>query len=69
MLYIKLLSMFCLQGCLGLIYTVHIDSLNFPLESLVASLFTFQVPVAGGSQVGLLSAAGSSSELHRSNKK
>uniref|UniRef100_A0A3Q2D7J4 SET binding factor 2 n=1 Tax=Cyprinodon variegatus TaxID=28743 RepID=A0A3Q2D7J4_CYPVA len=38
------------RGCLGLIYTVHIDSLNFPLESLVASLFTFQVPVAGGSQ-------------------
>ncbi|KAA8595674.1 hypothetical protein FQN60_010965, partial [Etheostoma spectabile] len=38
------------RGCLGLIYTVHIDSLNFPLEGLVASLFTFQVPVAGGSQ-------------------
>ena len=41
------------QGCLGLIYTVHIDSLNFPLEGLVANLFTFQVPVAGGSQVRL----------------
>uniref|UniRef100_A0A8C2ZKD7 SET binding factor 2 n=1 Tax=Cyclopterus lumpus TaxID=8103 RepID=A0A8C2ZKD7_CYCLU len=39
-----------LQGCLGLIYTVHIDSLSFPLEGLVANLFTFQVPVAGGSQ-------------------
>uniref|UniRef100_A0A8D0ALG5 SET binding factor 2 n=1 Tax=Sander lucioperca TaxID=283035 RepID=A0A8D0ALG5_SANLU len=38
------------RGCLGLIYTVHIDSLSFPLEGLVASLFTFQVPVAGGSQ-------------------
>ncbi|CAB1445379.1 unnamed protein product, partial [Pleuronectes platessa] len=38
------------RGCLGLIYTVHIDSLNFPLEGLVANLFTFQVPVAGGSQ-------------------
>lgn len=39
------------QGCLGLVYTVHIDSLSFPLEGLVANLFTFQVPVAGGSQV------------------
>uniref|UniRef100_A0A8C2ZJG4 SET binding factor 2 n=1 Tax=Cyclopterus lumpus TaxID=8103 RepID=A0A8C2ZJG4_CYCLU len=38
------------RGCLGLIYTVHIDSLSFPLEGLVANLFTFQVPVAGGSQ-------------------
>ncbi|KAI3377924.1 hypothetical protein L3Q82_009056 [Scortum barcoo] len=38
------------RGCLGLLYTVHIDSLSFPLESLVANLFTFQVPVAGGSQ-------------------
>ncbi|KAM9825740.1 myotubularin-related protein 13 isoform 1-T1 [Syngnathus typhle] len=38
------------RGCLGLIYTVHIDSLTFPLEGLVANLFIFQVPVAGGSQ-------------------
>uniref|UniRef100_A0A8C4EKL8 SET binding factor 2 n=1 Tax=Dicentrarchus labrax TaxID=13489 RepID=A0A8C4EKL8_DICLA len=38
------------RGCLGLIYTVYIDSLSFPLEGLVANLFTFQVPVAGGSQ-------------------
>uniref|UniRef100_A0A3B4YYY9 SET binding factor 2 n=1 Tax=Seriola lalandi dorsalis TaxID=1841481 RepID=A0A3B4YYY9_SERLL len=38
------------RGCLGLVYTVYIDSLNFPLEGLVANLFTFQVPVAGGSQ-------------------
>uniref|UniRef100_A0A4W6E3N7 SET binding factor 2 n=1 Tax=Lates calcarifer TaxID=8187 RepID=A0A4W6E3N7_LATCA len=41
------------RGCLGLIYTVYIDSLSFPLEGLVANLFTFQVPVAGGSQVSL----------------
>lgn len=41
------------QGCLGLVYTVYIDSLSFPLEGLVANLFTFQVPVAGGSQVSL----------------
>uniref|UniRef100_A0A673CZA4 SET binding factor 2 n=1 Tax=Sphaeramia orbicularis TaxID=375764 RepID=A0A673CZA4_9TELE len=38
------------RGCLGLIYTVHIDSLSFPLEGLVANLFTFLVPIAGGSQ-------------------
>ncbi|XP_034535534.1 myotubularin-related protein 13 isoform X2 [Notolabrus celidotus] len=38
------------RGCLGLIYTVYIDSLSFPLEGLVANLFTFQVPIAGGSQ-------------------
>ncbi|XP_057715822.1 myotubularin-related protein 13 isoform X2 [Corythoichthys intestinalis] len=38
------------RGCLGLIYTVYIDSLTVPLESLVANLFIFQVPVAGGSQ-------------------
>ncbi|XP_036390666.1 myotubularin-related protein 13-like isoform X3 [Megalops cyprinoides] len=38
------------RGCLGLIYTVYIDSLNFPLEGLVANLFTCLVPVAGGSQ-------------------
>ncbi|KAM7424179.1 hypothetical protein PAMA_000494 [Pampus argenteus] len=38
------------RGCLGLIYTVYIDSLSFPLEGLVANLFIFQVPVAGGSQ-------------------
>ncbi|KAG7483368.1 hypothetical protein JOB18_046697 [Solea senegalensis] len=38
------------RGCLGLVYTVYIDSLCYPLECLVANLFTFQVPVAGGSQ-------------------
>ncbi|XP_052006173.1 myotubularin-related protein 13-like isoform X2 [Xyrauchen texanus] len=38
------------RGCLGLIYTVYIDSLSFPLEGLVANLFTCLVPVAGGSQ-------------------
>ncbi|XP_053369013.1 myotubularin-related protein 13 isoform X1 [Clarias gariepinus] len=38
------------RGCLGLIYTVYIDTLNFPLESLVANLLTCTVPIAGGSQ-------------------
>ncbi|MGH0134296.1 UNVERIFIED_CONTAM: hypothetical protein FKN15_027079 [Acipenser sinensis] len=40
-----------LQACLGLIYTVYVDSLHFPLEGLIANLFTCLVPVAGGSQV------------------
>ncbi|KAJ8249276.1 hypothetical protein GJAV_G00233080 [Gymnothorax javanicus] len=38
------------RGCLGLLYTVYIDSLSFPLEGLVAGLFTCLVPLAGGSQ-------------------
>uniref|UniRef100_A0A8C9SVX1 SET binding factor 2 n=1 Tax=Scleropages formosus TaxID=113540 RepID=A0A8C9SVX1_SCLFO len=38
------------RGCLGLIYTVYIDSLNSPLEGLVANLFCCLVPLAGGSQ-------------------
>ncbi|XP_046897226.1 LOW QUALITY PROTEIN: myotubularin-related protein 13 [Hypomesus transpacificus] len=38
------------RGCLGLIYTVYVDSLTFPLEGLVGALFTCLVPVAGGSQ-------------------
>uniref|UniRef100_A0A673MUR7 Myotubularin-related protein 13-like n=1 Tax=Sinocyclocheilus rhinocerous TaxID=307959 RepID=A0A673MUR7_9TELE len=38
------------RGCLGLIYTVYIDSLSVPLEGLVANLFTCLIPVAGGSQ-------------------
>ncbi|KAL6468968.1 hypothetical protein MHYP_G00224920 [Metynnis hypsauchen] len=38
------------RGCLGLIYTVYVDTLNFPLEGLVANLLTCTVPVAGGSQ-------------------
>uniref|UniRef100_A0A672LDP3 SET binding factor 2 n=1 Tax=Sinocyclocheilus grahami TaxID=75366 RepID=A0A672LDP3_SINGR len=38
------------KGCLGLIYTVYIDSLSVPLEGLVANLFTCLIPVAGGSQ-------------------
>uniref|UniRef100_H3CIT0 SET binding factor 2 n=1 Tax=Tetraodon nigroviridis TaxID=99883 RepID=H3CIT0_TETNG len=38
------------RGCLGLVYTVYIENLTFPLEGLVANLFTFQVPVVGGAQ-------------------
>uniref|UniRef100_A0A8C2GGM1 SET binding factor 2 n=1 Tax=Cyprinus carpio TaxID=7962 RepID=A0A8C2GGM1_CYPCA len=44
------------RGCLGLIYTVYIDSLSFPLEGLVANLFTCLVPLGGGSQLFSLGA-------------
>uniref|UniRef100_A0A5F8HJ62 SET binding factor 2 n=1 Tax=Monodelphis domestica TaxID=13616 RepID=A0A5F8HJ62_MONDO len=43
------------RACLGLIYTVHVDSLNFSLESLIANLCACLVPVTGGSQVNLFS--------------
>uniref|UniRef100_A0A2K5QEK2 SET binding factor 2 n=1 Tax=Cebus imitator TaxID=2715852 RepID=A0A2K5QEK2_CEBIM len=38
------------RACLGLIYTVYVDSLNVSLESLVANLCACLVPAAGGSQ-------------------
>uniref|UniRef100_A0A674I6W6 SET binding factor 2 n=1 Tax=Terrapene triunguis TaxID=2587831 RepID=A0A674I6W6_9SAUR len=38
------------RACLGLIYTVHVDSLNVSLESLIANLCSCLVPAAGGSQ-------------------
>uniref|UniRef100_A0A8C4L6T6 SET binding factor 2 n=1 Tax=Equus asinus asinus TaxID=83772 RepID=A0A8C4L6T6_EQUAS len=39
------------RACLGLIYTVYVDSLNVSLESLIANLCACLVPAAGGSQV------------------
>ncbi|XP_069479762.1 myotubularin-related protein 13 isoform X2 [Ambystoma mexicanum] len=38
------------RACLGLIYTVYVDSLNVSLENLIANLFTCLVSAAGGSQ-------------------
>ncbi|XP_060033175.1 myotubularin-related protein 13 isoform X5 [Erinaceus europaeus] len=38
------------RACLGLIYTVYVDSLNVSLESLVANLCACLVPATGGSQ-------------------
>ncbi|KAM4721930.1 myotubularin-related protein 13 [Rhinophrynus dorsalis] len=38
------------RACLGLIYTVYVDSLNVSLENLVSNLLTCFVPSAGGSQ-------------------
>ncbi|XP_040266287.1 myotubularin-related protein 13 isoform X2 [Bufo bufo] len=38
------------RACLGLIYSVYVDSLNVSLENLVANLVTCIIPSAGGSQ-------------------
>ncbi|XP_052569045.1 myotubularin-related protein 13 isoform X2 [Peromyscus californicus insignis] len=38
------------RACLGLIYTVYVDSLSVSLESLIANLCACLVPAAGGSQ-------------------
>ncbi|XP_028304416.1 myotubularin-related protein 5 isoform X2 [Gouania willdenowi] len=38
------------RNCLGLIYTVHIDGLSFPLETVTGNLLTCVIPIAGGSQ-------------------
>ncbi|XP_034082853.1 myotubularin-related protein 5-like isoform X1 [Gymnodraco acuticeps] len=41
------------RNCLGLIYTVHVDGLTVPMETVVGNLLTCIIPIAGGSQVGL----------------
>ncbi|XP_012771497.1 myotubularin-related protein 5 isoform X2 [Maylandia zebra] len=38
------------RNCLGLIYTVHVDGLSAPLETVVGNLLTCVIPIAGGSQ-------------------
>uniref|UniRef100_A0A8C6IAT4 SET binding factor 2 n=1 Tax=Mus spicilegus TaxID=10103 RepID=A0A8C6IAT4_MUSSI len=38
------------RACLGLIYTVYVDSMSVSLESLIANLCACLVPAAGGSQ-------------------
>ena len=45
------LQLTTLQNCLGLIYTVHVDALNVPLETVIGNLLTCVIPIAGGSQV------------------
>lgn len=39
------------QNCLGLIYTVHVDDMSVPLETVIGNLLTCVIPTAGGSQV------------------
>ncbi|KAK9525327.1 hypothetical protein VZT92_016047 [Zoarces viviparus] len=38
------------RNCLGLIYTVHVDGLTVPMETVVGNLLTCVIPIAGGSQ-------------------
>uniref|UniRef100_A0A3P9LL31 SET binding factor 1 n=1 Tax=Oryzias latipes TaxID=8090 RepID=A0A3P9LL31_ORYLA len=40
------------RNCLGLIYTVHVDDLSVPLETVIGNLLTCVIPLAGGSQPG-----------------
>uniref|UniRef100_A0A3P8PPQ9 SET binding factor 1 n=1 Tax=Astatotilapia calliptera TaxID=8154 RepID=A0A3P8PPQ9_ASTCA len=35
------------RNCLGLIYTVHVDGLSAPLETVVGNLLTCVIPIAG----------------------
>ncbi|XP_074553838.1 myotubularin-related protein 5 isoform X5 [Halichoeres trimaculatus] len=39
------------RNCLGLIYTVHVDGLSAPLETVIGNLLTCVIPIAGGSQI------------------
>nr|XP_046234752.1 myotubularin-related protein 5 isoform X2 [Scatophagus argus] len=39
------------RNCLGLIYTVHVDALSVPLETVIGNLLTCVIPIAGGSQI------------------
>ncbi|XP_053506817.1 myotubularin-related protein 5 isoform X3 [Ictalurus furcatus] len=40
------------RNCLGLIYTVHVEHVNVPLETVIGNLLTCVIPIAGGSQPG-----------------
>ncbi|CAI5637569.1 unnamed protein product [Oreochromis niloticus] len=40
------------RNCLGLIYTIHVDGLSAPLETVIGNLLTCVIPIAGGSQPG-----------------
>uniref|UniRef100_A0A3P8PP42 SET binding factor 1 n=1 Tax=Astatotilapia calliptera TaxID=8154 RepID=A0A3P8PP42_ASTCA len=42
------------RNCLGLIYTVHVDGLSAPLETVVGNLLTCVIPIAGGSQLDVI---------------
>uniref|UniRef100_A0AAQ5Y7G7 SET binding factor 1 n=1 Tax=Amphiprion ocellaris TaxID=80972 RepID=A0AAQ5Y7G7_AMPOC len=46
------------RNCLGLIYTVHVDGLSVPLETVIGNLLTCVIPIAGGSQRTITLGAG-----------
>nr|XP_036882234.1 myotubularin-related protein 13 isoform X2 [Manis javanica] len=52
------------RACLGLIYTVYVDSLNISLENLIANLCACLVPAAGGSQKLFSLGAGDRQLIH-----
>lgn len=50
---------FLFQSCLGLIYTVYIENISVPLETLVGNILgCIQVPPPGGPQVRFSIGAG-----------
>uniref|UniRef100_A0AAY4EDI7 SET binding factor 1 n=1 Tax=Denticeps clupeoides TaxID=299321 RepID=A0AAY4EDI7_9TELE len=46
------------RNCLSLIYTVHVDGLSVPLETVIGNLLTCIIPIAGGSQRTITLGAG-----------
>ncbi|KAM4569154.1 myotubularin-related protein 5 isoform 7-T7 [Odontesthes bonariensis] len=46
------------RNCLGLIYTIHVDGLTVPLETVIGNLLTCIIPIAGGSQRTITLGAG-----------
>ncbi|XP_054656093.1 myotubularin-related protein 5 isoform X4 [Dunckerocampus dactyliophorus] len=40
------------RNCLALVYTVHVDGMTVPLETVIGNLLTCVIPIAGGSQPG-----------------
>ncbi|XP_053270633.1 myotubularin-related protein 5 isoform X4 [Pleuronectes platessa] len=40
------------RNCLGLVYTIYVDGLSAPLETVIGNLLTCIIPIAGGSQPG-----------------
>ncbi|KAG7495741.1 hypothetical protein JOB18_004608 [Solea senegalensis] len=46
------------RNCLGLVYTIYVDGLTVPLETVVGNLLTCIIPIAGGSQRTITLGAG-----------
>uniref|UniRef100_A0AAV2IV56 UDENN domain-containing protein n=1 Tax=Knipowitschia caucasica TaxID=637954 RepID=A0AAV2IV56_KNICA len=46
------------RNCLSLVYTVHVEHLTVPLETVVGNLLTCVVPIAGGAQRTITLGAG-----------
>nr|XP_057923267.1 myotubularin-related protein 5 isoform X2 [Doryrhamphus excisus] len=46
------------RNCLALVYTVHVDGMTVPLETVIGNLLTCVIPIAGGSQRTITLGAG-----------